>query len=274
MNRIVLSLIAIAAFVTVSHAKAEGAAALDVVGIKFGMPVADAMRALKADNPRLTLAPNTMSLEGFSAPLMLSVIGTEPPTAAPDGTSGHSGETVEILFTLPPSPEVVWGIQRSYHFATKERPSMDAAIEALVKKYGPPSLPPSADPRNGTKIIAWVYDGSGRPMGPGGHALYLNCGGLFAAHFGGDTASMNEIHTGQPGPKECDSIFLATASVQGGAATPGGSQMAVDNLTVQLIDGARHRPAADATRAVALAAGKAREQKTSDDMKRNGAPKL
>jgi hypothetical protein len=274
MNRTVLGMIAVAAFVTAPYARAEGAATLDVVGIKFGMPVADAMRALKADNPRMTLAPTTTSLEGFSSPLMLSVIGNEPVTAAPDSTIGRAGETIELLFTLPPSSEVVWGVQRSYHFATKERPLMDVTIEALLKKYGPASLPPSADARDRTKIIAWMYDSSGRPLGPGGHQIYLACGGLFAAHFGGDLASTNEIHTGQPGPKECQSVAMATASVQGGAVTPGSSQMAVDNLTVQIIDGARHRAATDATRAVALAAAKARDNKAANDLQKNGAPKL
>ena len=274
MNRIILGMIVVAALVSAPHAEAQGAAALDIVGIKFGMPVADAMRALKADNPRMTLAPTTKTLEGFSSPLMLSVIGSEQPLPAPDGTIGHAGEGVEILFTLPPGAEVVWAVQRNYHFATKERSSMDATIEALLKKYGPATLPPSADARDRTKIIAWMYDSSGRAMGPGGYQVYLACGGFFAAHFGGDQASINEIQTGQPGPKECQSVTFATATVQGGAVTPGSPQMAVDNLIVQIVDGARHRTSTDATRAVALAAAKARDNNATNDLKKNGAPKL
>jgi hypothetical protein len=274
MNRMLLGMIVVAAFTTAPHAKAQGAPALDIVGIKFGMPVADAMRALKADNPRMTLAPTTVSLEGFASPLMLSVIGNEPPLPAADGTIGHAGEAVELLFTLPPSPEVVWAVQRTYHFATKERSSMEATIEALLKKYGPATLPPSTDPRDRTKIIAWMYDSAGRPMGPGARALYIACGGLFAAHFGGDTASRNEIQTGQQAPKECQSVSMATAALQGGSVIPGSSQLAVDNLIVQIIDGGRHRTATEATRAVALAASKARDNKATTDLQKNGAPKL
>src|SRR5712691_1414891 len=48
---------------------------LDIVGIKLGMSVKDAMLALKADNPRLTLTPSTLTLEGFAEQLMPSVRG-------------------------------------------------------------------------------------------------------------------------------------------------------------------------------------------------------
>ena len=43
---------------------------LDVVGIKPGMTFKDAMLALKADNPRLTLTPSTRQYEGFTEALM------------------------------------------------------------------------------------------------------------------------------------------------------------------------------------------------------------
>ena len=47
---------------------------LDVVGIKLGMPVKDALAALKADNLGLTLVQQTLQLEGFDQPLLTSVM--------------------------------------------------------------------------------------------------------------------------------------------------------------------------------------------------------
>lgn len=274
MKRIVPILIAVGVFASAGDAKADGAASLDVVGIKLGMTVADAMRALKADNPRMTLTPTSRALEGFASPLVFEVLGNEPVTAGPNFTTARAGEALEILFTLPPGPEVVWGLQRNYHFATGERPSMEATIGALLKKYGPASMAPSSDPRDRTKNIAWVYDAQGRPLGAAGAQVNLACGALFSAHFGGDTATFNEITTGQPGPKECQSIIIATANIQGSAVTPGSSELAVNNLIVQIIDGARHRATTDATRAVALNAANARNNKATEDLKKNGAPKL
>jgi hypothetical protein len=45
-------------------------------------------------------------------------------------------------------------------------------------------------------------------------------------------------------------------------------------LLVQMIDGSRHRASTDATRAVALAALKARENKDNEEIKKRAPPKL
>ncbi len=58
-----------------------------------------------------------------------------------------------------PKQEAVWGVTRTYNFATAEWPSLQNALDALHKKYGPESVPADPDPRNNTKGIAWVYDG-------------------------------------------------------------------------------------------------------------------
>lgn len=272
MKGIIAIGLAAAALGMAPHAEAGGPA-FDVVGIKLGMTVADAMRALKADNPRMTLTPNTHELEGFSSPLMLSVVASEPVTPGPNATAARGGEALEILFTLPPGTEVVWGVQRKYHFATSERPSMEATVGALLKKYGPASIPPSADARDRTKNIMWVYDAQGKPLGPAGARLVVSCAALMS-HFNGDTASMNEIESGQMGPKECQSIIVINANIQGSPATQGSSELVVNDLIVQMLDSARHVAAAEATRAVALNAAKARDRKATEEVQKRGAPKL
>jgi hypothetical protein len=273
MKRIIPVLAALLASVTSFRALADSPA-FDVVGIRLGMSVTDAMRALKADNPRLQLTPSTRQLEGFSSPLMLSVIGDEAATPGPGGTTARGGETVEILFTLPPSMEAVWGVQRKYHFATSERPSMEATLGALMKKYGPAAVPPSPDARDHTKSIIWVYDAQGRALGPAGRQLIVPCANLMS-HFGnGDTGTANELETGQFGPAECQSIMVISASIQGSAVTAGSAELAVNDLIVQMIDNARHSVSTKATRAVAVNAANARDKQSTEDLQKRGAPKL
>jgi hypothetical protein len=172
---------------------------------------------------------------------------------------------------------VVWAVQRNYHFATKEQPAVEAALAALLKKYGAPSKPPTTDPRDRNQYIIWVYDAQGRALGAGGAALARQCDSMFSAHFGTDQTSINEIETGRPGPnsaKECDSVAVVAASVQTVIATPGSAQLAVNNLIVWMADGARHRASVDATRAVVAAAAKARDNKSTEELQKRGAPKL
>src|SRR6266566_4076272 len=67
---------------------------LDVVGIKLGMTVREAMLALKADNPRLTLMPATRQFEGFAEALMPSVTGLESATPGPNSSIARAGENI------------------------------------------------------------------------------------------------------------------------------------------------------------------------------------
>src|SRR5437660_12043518 len=84
-----------------ARAQSAGGIELDVIGIRSGMTVKDAMLALKADNPRMTLTPATREFEGFSGPLLLSVGGSEAATPGPNSMPLRAGENVMILFTMP-----------------------------------------------------------------------------------------------------------------------------------------------------------------------------
>ena len=246
---------------------------LDVVGIRPGMTVKAAMLALRADNPRLTIVPSLRQFEGFAEPLMSAVMGSEKVEAGQNSIL-RGAEDVEILFTMPPNQEAVWGVKRTYYFATAERPSLQNTLDALHKKYGPESMPPDPDPRNITKVIAWVYDSQGRPLGARGAQLYRSCGS-FANHFGsGDSAALNDIQVGPQLPAaECRSIIIVEASVLANR-DPGGSQLVVNTLIVSVADEGRYRTAIDATRAVILNAAKSRDKKQSDEVDKRGAPKL
>jgi hypothetical protein len=162
-------------------------------------------------------------------------------------------------------------VKRLYNFATREMPDLQITLDALQKKYGAATVPASPDPRDRTKNLAWVYDAQGQPMGPKGAPLNAMCAGLAASHFGnGDQPTMNQIQTGQPGPAQCQSISIVTASVLAGGLDAANPQLVVHRLVVQITDGRRHRASVDATRAVALAATKARDE----EVKKRAAPKL
>lgn len=241
----------------------------DVVGIKSGMAVLDAMIALKADNPRLSLTPSTLKLEGFSSDLLPSVAATETPAPGPAATIARAGERVTIGFTMPPNPESVWGVERVYDFATAERPALRVTLDALLKKYGPESG--RINPNPNTSHITWVYDAQGQPMGPREAQLDATCTLPLLEHIIVNPA--NDIPGGPRWPAACNSVMVVRASV---AATqdPASSQYVVTNLTVTLADGSRYRAAMEATRAVVLNAAKSREKKQSDEVNQRAAPKL
>ena len=257
------------------HAQSGTAPSLDIVGIKLGMTTREAAAALRADNPRLMLRPTTTTLEGFAQPLLFSIVGQEAITSGSDSTITRAGEDVELLFTTPPSPEVVWGVKRIYTFATREMPDLQITLDALRKKYGPETVPASPDARDMTKNMVWVYDAQGKPMGPSGAPLNLLCAPRFMAHFGnGDVTTLNEIQNGQLGPAQCQSIILINANVQGSRLDQSNPQLVVRSLIVNINDGSRHRASTEATRAVAIAASKARENKQNEEIKGRAAPKL
>jgi hypothetical protein len=267
-------LITTALLAVMGYAQNAGGPSLDIVGIKLGMSVKDAMLALKADNAQLTLTPFTFRPEGFTNDLLLMVEGKQLITSSANDQVERAGETVEILFTLPPNAEVVWGVKRQYTFATKERPALENILEALHRKYGLETLPPRLDPRELGKHVAWVYDAQGKPMGPAGAALYTACGTLIDNHFSGDSLTRNEILAGQAVPPQCNSIIIVRAIVQATRFDQSNPQLAVYFMTVSITDGPRHRAATDATRAVVLNAARSRQNKETEDVKKRGVPKL
>jgi hypothetical protein len=240
------------------------------VGIKFGMTVKDAMLALKADNPRLNLAPETLQLKGFADQLMSSVTCNEMITSGPNSSIARAGEKVTIGFTLPPSQELVWAIKRDYDFATAERPPLQVTLDALLKKYGPETQ--RINPGPNTNHLTWVYDTTGKPLGARGAQLNTTCTDRILSSF--QNGTQDDIQgTGRRWPPECSSVIIARASVSA-QQEPGSSQYVVSHLTVTLADGARYWPTIEATRAVALNAAKAHEKKQTDEVNKRAAPKL
>ena len=241
--------------------------AIDVVGIKLGMPMADGLAAIKANNPKLSIQTENLTLEGFDQPFATAILANQPTE------SGNDGEEITLLLTTPPNHQVVWGIQRTYHYRPQSTPSLDNTIAGLRKKYGTENaFPLVTDPRIMTKIVAWAFDTDGKMLGSArGKALFLACDTYLGNHFS-STALSNDLH-GVGHPKECDSVILATATAQAAQSAADGTAV-VSNLIFKVTNGAMYRASLEATRAVAVAAAQSREKKQAEKVDQRGAPKL
>jgi len=244
---------------------------VDIVGIKPGMAADDAMQALKADNPRLKLTNTSIKAEGFADPLMPLVQGDDiAPTNVAQAT--QASENIQVLLTTPPGQSVVWSAWRNYLFPTSQRPSMQATIDALVKKYGPPSTP--VDPATNAQTIDWVYDAQGKPMGPSGRQLDTICQSTLSVYSGGNAnqALNSDLAAPRSWPPQCTSIIVVSASVSG--AQVSSNTIACNAMEVHLWDGGRYKKALDATRSVMAAAAKARQDGSANQVNSVPAPKL
>ena len=142
---------------------------LDVVGVKLGMPVKDALAALKAHNGNLKLEPITMpGYEALPGVIMTPVFASLRNTAK---SADEGIEYVNLLTTFAPNEAFVWGVTRQVIFGTEaSRPTLDNTLAGLKKKYGPESL------RYTDTRLIWVYDTQGRQvMGPPAKEIYNLC---------------------------------------------------------------------------------------------------
>ena len=234
------------------------------------MGVHEAMAALKAENPRFKINISAHRLEGFPNPLHPSV------TADQFISPTNDGESMELLFTMPPNKEQVWGIKRQCSYLAQNRPGSETTLAALRKKYGPESIPAGADPMN--QHLTWVYEADGKLL-PADKAksLLMSCATLIQNHFNaGDMSTLNELTTSVRLPPECGSIILMTADVQSTALdihNPNGRHVVV-NLIVQVTHGPMYFKAIGPTREIAVNAAAARENKANEDVNKRGTPKL
>ncbi len=262
-----LSLVLVAGF-----ASAQQTPSLDIVGIKPGMSMNDAMQALKADDPRLKMTNTSIQAEGFANPLIPLVQGDD---IAPNNVAqvNQPTETIQVLLTTPPGQAVVWSVWRNYIFPTSQRPSMQATIDALVAKYGPPSTP--VDPAATVQSIAWVYDAQGKPIGPSGKQLDTICESTLLIYNGGN--ANQALHSAFASaannwPPQCMSIIIVSASVSG--ARVSSNTIACNGMEVHLWDGGRFMKARDATLSVIAAAVKARQNGNANQVNSVAPPKL
>ena len=80
----------------------------------------------------------------------------------------HTDEIVRVATPGVPGKETAMVVWRTQKFRDGQMPSVDATLEALAAKYGPPQVREISDsPRGysaGTRDLQWVYDRSGNPL--------------------------------------------------------------------------------------------------------------
>jgi hypothetical protein len=129
---------------------------LDVVGIKLGMPVNEAVDALKAHNAGFKPGPLTLrEYEALPGVVMTPVL--QAPN--PGGPNATSGDDFHLLLTYAPNEAFVWGIVRNMGFGrVDERPTVENTLAGLRQKYGQESV------KEGDSRLIWIYDGEGKQV--------------------------------------------------------------------------------------------------------------
>ena len=131
---------------------AAAAGFIDVVGIKLGMTPQQAVAAIRAHNPALTVKQVTIRLahpgtNGFDrVPHYIVAYNAEKPAG---------WEVIVAEFTTPPNAPVVAAISRFTNF----EPTIVAnLVSGLDKKYG------EEYPRSGNFERVWLFDQNGKPI--------------------------------------------------------------------------------------------------------------
>lgn len=123
---------------------------LDIVGVKLGMPVKEAVAAVKAHNANLRLeSQSKLEFEALPGVVMTPVIAS---TKNVSTASDPGAEYFGLLLTYAPNEAFVYGVWRDFWFGKMEsRPPVDTILSGMRKKYGPESV------REDT-LLLWLFD--------------------------------------------------------------------------------------------------------------------
>jgi hypothetical protein len=127
---------------------------IDIEGIHLGMPVKEAMAALRTQHANLQLLPDSTTYPGLSSPFTygISAVG--------------GGEGFYFLVAMPPNQVVVSRVTWVRHFAQEVIPKQDAVVAGLVQKYGPISWDTTpAALTLGTRDVFWIDEQNRRIKG-------------------------------------------------------------------------------------------------------------
>jgi len=104
---------------------------------------------------------------------------------------GHVDEIVTVATPGAPGKETALGVWRTQTFREGEMPPVQALLDALVSKYGPPQITENSDaPRGysaGSRDMEWVFDRAGSPLAEA-NPMFGQCRGAVHAHKGDTNA--------------------------------------------------------------------------------------
>ncbi len=235
---------------------AFAAEAPDVIGVRPGMSLDEAIGILKRHNPKLEVYPRV----GPSALL--------PGVVFSDGVNMRNfnqSENIDLMSAMEPNAKIVWGIRRGVTYAEDGRPTVTNIIAALRQKYGKEdgSLQhPASVQAAGVELLDayWVFDDAGKRVPPAAARDYAQlCRGTHAPGLdSGSLVSPGRATFLTPGGVRCDRWTFIQASWQptpmGAGMTPG----LVMTMSTTLGNGTLHGKTYAAS--VALVENAARDQ--------------
>lgn len=163
---------------------AKSAGFLDVVGIKPGMGMKEALSALNSHRSDLIVQP--LKLGGYEPSPGVSV--TPVVMAQADTRRSKTIEKISLEFTYSPSDSYLWSVTRDIGFVQGEAPTRDTILADLRKKYGPESFM-----QQGSYRPVWLFDAQGKPVaGQGATDIYNKCLALWT---GGGMGAWNSLYS-------------------------------------------------------------------------------
>jgi hypothetical protein len=132
----------------------------DVMGIKLGMPVKEAVAILQARS--LQFKPETVKYDVLPNPLTYGLYAVNQVLSRNSGLP-PGAEKVYLMLTMPPNEQMVSKINRFLMFTKETAPTQQVLAGELVKKYGPVSFDsaPGDLYRAGVRDMFWVDDAQG-----------------------------------------------------------------------------------------------------------------
>lgn len=232
----------------------------DVLGVRPGMSMDEAIAILKRHDPKLDVYPRP----GPSALL--------PGVQFTDGVNlrnFNQSENIDLLVAMEPNAKIVWGLRRGTIFADEGRPTVTNIIAALRQKYGKEAgslQHPASVQAAGVELLDayWVFDDAGQRVPPPAARQYAElCRGTYLPGLdAGALSQANRATLLVPGGIRCDRWTFIQANWQ---PTPMGSGMTPGlamNMVITLGNGTLHGRTYSAT--LAMIENAARDQQIKE----------
>lgn len=130
----------------------------DVVGVRMGMSLDEALRALRTHNPKLKVSDiqgqRFIDADNKKHPVLYFLSTGERPRAS---------EKIYLTLSLPPQQRVVH-IDREISYSKNEASTYAAVLDSLQKKYGQTLVKPSGNYDD--SLMEWFAGGRGQPNNP------------------------------------------------------------------------------------------------------------
>ena len=157
----------------------------DIMGVRLGMPLAEALGALRRELPKARIDPEPFTFPGLPTPPQEAWRATPTPSGRYAVLTANAGgvcappkgetDTMEVVFTAPPNPQVVARVHRCYiallnNLGSPANPThKKVLLQSLREKYGKETvafgnMAPGIRKDDATITeLYWLFDEAGRP---------------------------------------------------------------------------------------------------------------